>query len=146
MRVCGVELHNNEAIVCLLSIDKDLFDLPDCRVRRVPLQSVNSREHLQTFQFAFAKLMEDYKVEKVSIRERMMKGKYAGGAVGFKLEAAIQLIEGLEVELLSPTIIKETLARNPLPIHFNDTGLKVFQETAFVCAYASLLKDKFQAI
>lgn len=138
MRVCGIELANNEAIVCLLSLSEGLFDLPDCRVRRLPLQNLHSREALKEFQFTFAKLMEDYKVEKIFIRERPTKGKFAGSAIGFKLEATIQLIDELDVELLSISAIKEAVRQKPVPIDFADTGLKKFQEAAFVCAYAGL--------
>jgi hypothetical protein len=55
------------------------------------------------------------------------------------LEAAIQLITDTEltVTLLPPAMIKSTLASNPLPIAFADTGLKVFQETAFITAYVA---------
>ncbi|MEH6578614.1 MAG: DUF3010 family protein [Amphritea sp.] len=138
MKVCGVELKSNEAIICLLSISDGLFDLPDCRVRRLTLQDINSRQDLKEFQFAFAKLMADYKIDKVIIRERPMKGKFAGGAIGFKLEAAIELIEDLNVELISSVDIKESLKRNPLAISLKETGLKGFQETAFTTAFAYL--------
>lgn len=81
--------------------------------------------------------MVDYRIEKVVIKERMPKGKFAGGAIGFKLESAIQLIKNLNVELISPRTIKTVLSDNPLPIAFADTDLKVFQETAFKVAYAA---------
>ena len=142
MKVCGVELKGNEAIICLMSLSEGLIDLPDCRVRRLTLLDVNSREQLQEFQFAFSKLMEDYKVEKVSIRQRPTKGKFAGSAAGFKMEAAIQLAEEFEVETLSATEIKESLSYNPLPIPFENTGLKVFQEAAFTTAFVSLTRKK----
>lgn len=140
MRVCGVELKGNDAIICLLSMSDGLFDLPESRVRKVSLENINSREHLKNFQFTFAKLMADYKIDKVIIRQRQMKGKFAGGAIGFKLEAAIQLAENLDVELISPQEIKETIKQNALPVLFKDTGLKVFQEAAFTAAYAYLVK------
>ena len=80
----------------------------------------------------------DYKVQRVVIKERLQKGKFAGGAISFKLEATIQLIPSpdIEVVLLSSTQIKAILADNPLPIAFADTGLKQFQEAAFTTAYA----------
>jgi hypothetical protein len=71
------------------------------------------------------------------IRERMPKGKFAGGAISFKLESAIQLIADLDVTLLSPSQIKSALSENPLPVTFSDTGLKVFQEVTFKAAYAA---------
>lgn len=143
MRVCGVELKGNDAVICILTMDDDMFDLPDCRVRKVSIEKTASRDQLKSFQQTFSKLMEDYQIDKVIIRERPTKGKFAGGAIGFKLEAAIQLIDAVGVELMTPVSIKETVKKNPLPIAFEETGLKVFQEAAFVTAYAYLMHAKY---
>jgi hypothetical protein len=137
MRICGVELSGSDSVICLLHMDQGQFDMPDCRVRKLTLKKEHTREDLQQFQFAFAKLMGDYSVDQVAIRERMTKGKFAGGAISFKLEAAIQLIADIDVAILSPTQIKSALSEKPLPIAFSDTGLKVFQEAAFKVAYAA---------
>ncbi len=137
MRICGVELSGSDAVICLLHLDQGQFDMPDCRVRKLTLKKEHTREDLQQFQFAFSKLMGDYSVNKVAIRERMAKGKFAGGAISFKLEAAIQLIADIDVAVLSPTQIKSALSEKPIPIPFSDTGLKVFQEAAFKVAYAA---------
>jgi len=141
MRICGVELSGNDAVISLLQLEHGQFNVPDCRVRKLTLKKGYLREDLVQFQFAFSKLMVDYRVNKVVIKERMTKGKFAGGAVSFKLESAIQLIPDLDVALLSPTLIKTVLAENPLPIPFSDTGLKVFQEAAFILAYAAHMLD-----
>jgi len=73
----------------------------------------------------------------VAIKERALKGKFAGGAIGFKLEAAIQLMDNMDVVVLSQKDIKLGLSENQLPILFAETGLKVFQETAFTTAYVA---------
>ncbi|MFL1454933.1 DUF3010 family protein [Marinobacter sp. GN3S48] len=137
MIICGVELTGSDAVVCLLNLDRGQFSLPECKVRKLSLNKNHTREDLKQFQAAFADLMAEHGVTRVVIKERMPKGKFAGGAISFKLEAAIQLIDGseLEVRLLPPALIKSTLAANPLPIPFAETGLKVFQETAFIAAY-----------
>ena len=127
MIICGVELSANDAVVCLLQLENKQFNLPDCRVRKLTLPKDHTREDLKKFQFSFAK---------VAIKERMTKGKFAGGAISFKLESAIQLISDIDVTLLSPTQIKSAISDNPLPISFSNTGLKVFQEAAFKVAYA----------
>ena len=137
MKICGVDLTGNDAVIGLLFLESQQFNIPECRVRKLTLPKDHTREDLQQFQFAFAKLMSDYKVEKVAIRERAPKGKFAGGAISFKLEAAIQLIAELEVEVLSPHDIKSAQKENKLPIPFEDTGLKEFQKDAFIVAYAS---------
>tara|TARA_Y100000296_G_scaffold32701_1_gene37857 strand:- start:6464 stop:6916 length:453 start_codon:yes stop_codon:yes gene_type:complete len=142
MKVCGIDLKGNEAIISLVSLADGLFHLPDCRTRRLTLADTSAKG-LKSFQSTFAKLVEDYKIDAVIIRQRQSKGKFAGSAIGFKLEAAIELIDGLEVIVFSPTDIKESLRRNPLAVPFSETGLKQFQETAFTTAYAWLMKNEY---
>ena len=140
MRTCGIEIKGSEAIICLMTFKDGLFELPDCRQNRFALSKDQDQQQMRHFQFTFAKFIEDYKVSQLVIKERPQKGKFAGGAVGFKIEAALQLIPGCQCSIISATEIKETLKRTPLPVDFKSTGLKVFQETAFTAAYASLVK------
>jgi len=137
MRICGVELSGNDAVICLLNLEKQQFNIPDCRARKLSLAKEHGREELVQFQAAFAKLMSDYSVDKVVIKGRLTKGKFAGGAASFKLEAAIQLIANLDVQVLNTSQLKAAIAENPCPILFADTGLKQFQEAAFTVAYAA---------
>ncbi len=137
MKICGVELSGNDAVICLLQFEHQNFNLPDCRVRKLSIPKIHTRGDLQQFQKAFEKLMSDYGVKRVAIKERALKGKFAGGAIGFKLEAAIQLIAGIDVLMLSQKDIKLALSERPVPISFAETGLKVFQEAAFTVAYVA---------
>jgi len=143
MKICGVEIKGSEAIICLLSFKDGLFNLPDCRVRKVEFNKRNSTGDIRYFQTTFSKLMTDYSIEKVVIKDRPLKGKFAGGTLGFKMEAAIQLIDGLEVETMSPQVFKESIKRNPIAVPFAETGLKVFQETAFSVAYAKHMNIQY---
>ncbi|MFW5451790.1 MAG: DUF3010 family protein [Methylophagaceae bacterium] len=138
MKVCGVEIKGNDAIICLMSLDDGLYALHECRVKKLSIINASDNQQLHKFQFDFAKLMADYQVGQIIIKERMTKGKFAGGSVGFKLEAAIQLAHGLNVSLLSASIIKETLKNSHVTMNFKDTGLKQFQEQAFTTAFAYL--------
>ncbi len=143
MRICGIELTGSDAVVCLLQKDQELFNLPDARIRKLTLKKDPTRADLQRFQADLVQFLKDYKVEKVVIKERLQKGKFAGGAISFKLEAAIQLITepGIDVALVSASQIKTILADNPLPVPFAETGLKQFQEAAFTAAYAGHYLD-----
>ena len=141
MKVCGVELKGNDAIICVMSKANGLYDLPHVRVPKLSIADAADAEQIQKFQFAFAKLMADYQVEKVLIKGRALKGKFAGGPVGFKLEAAIQLIADLDVKILASSEIKSTLAKTQVAIDFRDTGLKKFQEQAFNTVFAYLEKS-----
>ncbi len=103
------------------------------------LQNVDiDNEQLRKLQFDFVKLMQDYQVEHVVIRERMTRGKFIGGSVGFKLEAALQLADNIEVSLIAPSKIKDIVKRSHVVMNFSDTGLKQFQEPAFTTAFAYL--------
>ena len=136
MRICGVELKGNDAIICIMSKENNLYDIPHTRVQKISLQDAGDAEQVQHFQFTFAKLMQDYKVDKVVIRGRALKGKFAGGPVGFKLEAAIQLIQELSVEIVASSAVKKALTRSQIDIDFRDTGLKQYQQQAFDTVFA----------
>ena len=136
MKICGVELKGNDAIICIMSRENGLYDIPKTRVQKISLVDAADAEQVQGFQFAFAKLMEDYKVDKVVIRGRALKGKFSGGPVGFKLEAAIQLIKDLPVEILAGSFIKKALTRSQVDIDFRDTGLKQYQQSAFETVFS----------
>ncbi len=138
MRVCGVELKGSEALICLLSKSGELFDIPDCRQIRFTLKDSDDQEQMRYFQQSFRKLMEDYKVEHIVIRQRPHKGKFAGGAVGFKMEGALQALTDIDVSVLTPSQIKEQLKKTPMPVDFRETGLKQFQEPAFTTVFAFL--------
>ncbi|MCV2402146.1 DUF3010 family protein [Marinomonas sp. C2222] len=138
MITCGIEIKGSEVILCLLSKQDGLFQITDCRQIRHTLTNSDDSENVRKFHFLLKKLFEDYKVERVVIRERPTKGKFAGGAVGFKIESAIQLIDTVQVDLFNTTRIKEVLKNNPMPIPFKATGLRAFQENAFTVAYVAL--------
>ena len=141
MIICGVELKGSEANICLLGRSDDLYNLPDCKVRRLPFKKVHTANELKAYQREFAALMQEHKVDKVVIRERPTTGKFTGGAMGFKLAAAIQLAEGLETELMNQNTVKDILKVNTPPIDYVDTGLKGFQEHAFLTAFAWFNQD-----
>ncbi|MBN2864860.1 MAG: DUF3010 family protein [Thiotrichales bacterium] len=135
MLVCGVELTGKDAVISLLKEEDGMFYMPECRVRRIECKDVDNASELKYFQKTFEKLAEDYKIDLVVIKERMKKGKFAGGADGFKLEAALQLSK-LTVSLLSSSELKANLKHYPMPIQFDETGLKKFQEQSFTTAFA----------
>ncbi|KZY44647.1 MULTISPECIES: DUF3010 family protein [Pseudoalteromonas] len=144
MRTCGVEITGSDVLLCILTKDNDVFDIRDVRQTRFTLGNGSDTEVMRKFQFDFKKLMEDYQIDSVAIKERQAKGKFAGSAKGFKMETAIQLIERLDVQVLSATEIKEQLKRNPVPIDFEDTGLKKFQENAFISAYVYIMRKTYK--
>jgi hypothetical protein len=74
-----------------MSKENNLYDIPHTRVQKISLDNAGDAEQMKKFQFAFAKLMEDYQVTHVQIKGRALKGKFSGGPIGFKIEAALQM-------------------------------------------------------
>ena len=138
MKVCGVELKGNDAILCVMNRENGLYDIPHIRVPKIAINNAGDAEQMKKFQFTFAKLLSDYQIDQVVIKGRALKGKFAGGPVGFKLEAAIQLIDDVNVEIIAASTIKTALAKTQITIDFRDTGLKKFQEEAFKTVFAYL--------
>lgn len=136
MRVCGIEIKGDDAIISLIALENNLYDIPHLRVPKISLEKGTDAELIRKFQFHIKKLVEDYKIDAIVIKERATKGKFAGGSQGFKMEASIQLIEGLQVELLRTNVINERLKKSQVSIDFRDTGLKQFQQNAFETAFA----------
>ena len=50
MKICGVELSGNDAVICLLQFEHQNFNLPDCRVRKLSIPKIHTRGDLQQFQ------------------------------------------------------------------------------------------------
>lgn len=139
MNLLGVELNNKEAVLCLMSSEAGLFNIKQCRTRGIELRNGETSEGIQGFQFQFMKFIEDYQVETIVIKQRPAKGKFSGSANSFKMEAAIQLIDNISVEMVSSTEIKETMKRNPIEYTMKDLDLRQFQEQAFNAAYTFAL-------
>ena len=138
MRVCGVELTGNEAIISIMQLKDGLYDVPKVRVAKFSLVDAINTEPLKKFQFDFAQLMNDYKVDTVVIKQRALKGKYAGNTLSFKIEGALQLMADINVHVLSATYIKEGLSHAQVTPDVRELGLKKFQEQAMLTAFGYL--------
>lgn len=141
MYICGVEIKGREAVISILSMDKGLVEIVETSQRSLILDKSGDSDSMHDFQKCFCALMHEHGACHIAIKERLQKGKFSGGALGFKMEAAIQLIPELNVELMSSSALKAQLKSTPVSIGFEDTGLKKFQEQAFMTAYARLMRS-----
>ncbi|WP_434361662.1 DUF3010 family protein [Parasalinivibrio latis] len=138
MKVCGVEILHTQVNICLLTGENGLFDIPDCRTRMITVKNPHDTEELRKFQRTMAKLAEDYKVEKFAIRSRPTKGKFAGTAESFKLEAALQLISEVNVEVVDSQAVQTAVKKTMPKLDLKTIGLKKFQQSALETAFAAL--------
>jgi len=138
MRVCGVELTGNEAVIAIMQYKDGLYDVPPVRTTKLTLHDPINTEPLKKFQFDFAQLMKDYQIDKVIIRQRPLKGKFAGNTLSFKIEATLQLMQGIEVLVITPEYIKQGLKQAQNSPTAVELGLKKFQEQAMLTAFGYL--------
>lgn len=138
MRVCGVELVGNEAVIAIMQLKDGLYDVPKVRANKLTLVDAINTDPLKKFQFDFMQLMKDYKVDTVVIKQRALKGKYAGSSLSFKIEGALQLMSDVNVYVISSAYIKEGLANAQATPNVIELGLKRFQEQAMLSAFGYL--------
>lgn len=138
MRVCGVELIGNEAVIAIMQLKEGLYDVPVVRANKFNLVDAINTVPLKKFQFDFRQLMNDYKVDTVVIKQRALKGKYAGSALSFKIEGALQLMSDIDVHVISSSYIKEGVSNAQNTPTAIELGLKRFQEQAMLTAFGYL--------
>ena len=126
MRICGVEIKSNNAIVSVVD-DGQYLDL---KIKKLVLED----DEIQANIVSFKKNLEDFiaknNIEKIIIKKRSKKGNFAGGAVTFKIETIIQLNSICEVTFVSP----QALSKFEKKIEVNyPKELNKYQEQSYLC-------------
>lgn len=111
MRVCGVEISGSEARIVLLEGNSEDFRHLSTELKRIELNDDESAVDLRSFRDVFQALIRDHQIDHVGIKKRNKKGEFAGGAVSFKIEGIVQLLEECDIRLLSPVTISSTIKK-----------------------------------
>jgi predicted nucleotidyltransferase len=90
MKICGVELKGNEAIIVSLSFDGDEYTVINKEVKKIKLNDTDSQEDVQSFTKEMYAFLDAAVFDGIAIKGRAKKGKFAGGSVSFKIEGIIQ--------------------------------------------------------
>lgn len=129
MKICGIELKANNAILSVL----DSNEYVDLKIKKIILENDESQDDIRKFCNEFLLFLEQNSIEKIVIKKRAKKGNFSGGAVTFKIEALIQLNPLCDVKLISAQTVSSFEKKND--IDFPST-LKKYQEQAFLTAYS----------
>ena len=135
MRVCGVELKASDAVVVVLEGDKESFEIIDTGVQKISLRDTNNSEDVQAFHESFQAFVQKYQIDRIGIKKRNTKGRFAGGATSFKMEGIIQLAQDTMVALISPASIASTIKKEEPPVA---NHLFTYQKGAYETAYTLL--------
>jgi hypothetical protein len=135
MRVCGMELKGSEARLVLLNGTKANYAHISVKPSKLILADGENPNEVRAFQDALYAFLRENGVEAVAIKKRAGKGEYAGGPVGFKIEAISQLYTDCRIALVPPQTIAAAMRNHPTTLPNN---LRGYQEAAFETAYALL--------
>lgn len=125
MKVCGVELKSNNAILTLI----DNGEFIESKPKKLTLKDDENQEDIRIFCNEFLLFLEQNEVENIVIKKRAKKGNFAGGPVTFKMEALIQLNPLCPVELITPQAVSSFERKNE--ILFPDSLMK-YQEQSYL--------------
>jgi len=129
LRICGIELKSSVAILAVVETDEAIF--VDVELKKITLEDDESVDSIKVFYTAVINFIKDMKIDTVVVKKRAKKGRMAGGAISFKMEALIQLNGIAEVEFVSGQGIAAAHKKSAFEI---PKGLKKYQEAAFMAA------------
>lgn len=132
MKVCGIELKSNQAILSVIDYqDDDIVVYIDMKQKKIILEEDESQKEIKGFYDSLKCFLEDNSIDKIVLKKRAKKGNFAGGAITFKMEALIQLNSICEVQLISGQALGSYERKNEVNYPVN---LKKYQEQAYLSA------------
>lgn len=138
MRVCGCEISAQEVRLAIVQMnDEGKVEMLRLKTTRIELADDTSGEDLRSFQAALRAFSREHEIDTFVIKTRAKKGKMAGGAVSFKIETLIQLVEGCDTKFVSPVALSN-FAKKQLEAY--PEKLLVYLKNAFLAGAYALTK------
>ena len=124
MKNIGVEIKSSTCIMVLLESTNELKS-----ELKIELQDPYDSESVKTFYKDVKDWIDSQAPDYVSIKKRLEKGKFAGGASSFKIEGLIQLASSVPVKFIaSPELNRLAKEVEVMP------NMKKYQEQAYLAA------------
>ena len=130
MRICGCEISSKEVrLAVVFKNDEGIIEMLRPKTTRIELEDDTSEADLRLFMAALHEFSRDNEVDIFVIKTRARKGRMAGGAVSFKIETLIQLVEGCQTSFVSPVALahfaKKEVEEYPekLPVYLKNAFL-----------------------
>lgn len=104
MKTCGVEISNREARLCIVEADDE--GTPQAvvvKTKKLKLDDEKAQADLKSFLGALRAFVQENNISMMVVKSRASSGNFAAGATSFKIEAIIQLADGVDVTFVHPT-------------------------------------------
>lgn len=129
MRICGVTLEGNNAILSVVEViegsEPTFISIPNARIS---LGDDKVSQHIKNFQLTMQSIVNDWNIHTFVIKTRQKKGRMQGGGDTFKMEALIQSLECESVKFISPNAIAAFIKKETPE---KPDGCKAYQAGAY---------------
>ena len=134
MTLCGIEIKGSEAIIAVAAPDLTHVTMA---TKKIALEDDDEAANVKAFASQLAAFVRDNGITRIAIKKRSKKGEFAGGPTTFKIEGVLQLLDGVEVTLLSPQTINAQYKKHNFEL---PATLNKYQHEAFKAACSALVK------
>ncbi|WP_168232778.1 DUF3010 family protein [Pseudomonas veronii] len=137
MTLCGIEIKGSEAIFAVASLDDQTLTHVALATKKIALEDDDEAANVKAFAAQVKAFVQENALQRIAIKKRSKKGEFAGGPTTFKIEGVFQLLEGVEVTLLSPQTVNAQNKKHNFDL---PATLNKYQHEAFKTACSALLK------
>lgn len=137
MTLCGIEIKGSEAIFAVASLDDQTLTHVALATKKIALEDDDEAANVKAFAAQVKAFVQENTLQRIAIKKRSKKGEFAGGPTTFKIEGVFQLLEGVEVTLLSPQTVNAQNKKHNFDL---PATLNKYQHEAFKTACSALLK------
>lgn len=138
MRVCGCEISAQEVRIALVHLnDEGNVELLRLKTTGMELEDDTSEADLRLFLAALHDFARENEIDVFAVKTRTKKGRMAGGAVSFKIETLIQLVDGCHTRFVNPVALSSFAKKE---VEEYPEKLLVYLKNAFLSGAYALTK------
>ncbi len=130
MRVCGCEISAQEVRLAVVYLNDDGdVELLRLKTTRLELEDDTSEADLRLLLATLHEFARENEIDIFAVKTRAKRGRMAGGAVSFKIETLIQLVQGCQTRFVNPVALshfaKKEVEEYPekLPVYLKNAFL-----------------------
>lgn len=135
MKICGVDLKAKDTILAVIEVENNINNYISLNLKKISIQNDENKSEIESFHETFKTFLRDNNIDKIIIKKRAKRGKFAGGADTFKMEGIIQLNGQCDVDFTSTQAIAAYKKNNPVTM---PTDLLRYQEDAYISALTGI--------
>ena len=130
MITCGIDLAANNAFFVILKKEGGIISDVTGKFTKLSIKDDENCKEIRSFSETIKVHFDTIMPERIGIIKRNKMGKFAGGAVSFKMEGLIQLYEKRNIALVSPHTLRSFQKKENCQIH----PVYKYQKNAYLLA------------